>query len=121
MMMWEIPLRAPGYPFAQCADQCRFNDALPVKVVVIIGLIESRKDPSSQFRDHGYFNKIIFEIDDIISLVLFFSEEHIRHGIGIDPALGTLGVPSVIEPGIGIRVTSLVGRNYNFFLPDLNI
>src|ERR1700737_896320 len=96
MMLRRVDLDAPRDPGPEQSDQCRFDDALPVKEVVAVGGAPPDGNPPADLWQDHQPDVLILEMDRLPGAVHLFIRHAIGDGIRIYPAAAAL-VDALLE------------------------
>ena len=120
VVMERAPFHAAGDPRPEHADQRRLDDVLAVEEVVVVGLVDRRKQPPADLRQDRQLEEVVFENERGVFLVDLRVGQVILQGVGVDPLLGPLVRLVGIEHRVRIGRPDPVGGNHDLLFGDAN-
>src|ERR1700692_1030296 len=89
-MLWPVEFDASGNPRPQQPYQCGLDDRLPIKEVVLIGLVQTGMNPAPNLgKDHELY-VLVLKHDRPVSPVSFFQRDLVCEWVGIDFSAASL-------------------------------
>src|SRR5450631_1001032 len=121
VMLWPVELDASRNPGPKQSNKGRLDYILPVKKVVLVGLVEPRMNSPANFGKNHQLNEFVFKKDGSITCIHFLKSHAVDKWIGIDLAAASLINPFLEKHGIGVGVLDRIGWNRQAFFPAADL
>ena len=120
-MLRPVELDAAGNPGSGQADQRRFDDAIVIDEVKVVGLVASHLHAAAKPRQQHNFQVFVLQNDCCISYIGLLVGDTFDDRMGIDNAAAALIDPVFQEHGVLVRLASDIGRYNPILDANLNI
>src|SRR4030042_619566 len=120
VMVGDIPLDSARDPGAEHSDEGRLDDALTIKEIVAVRLVDRFEDPASDLEQYAIADIFVLQDKRRVRLVHALVGHQIREGIRIDRTLGALTGSTEIKHRVALGRPGKVSRDDQILPPSRN-
>ena len=119
VVLGPVELYASGYPGTCESHKRGLYHLIVINKIVAVGLVVSALYPASKLRQDHHFDIAVLKKDRVPFLVFFLSADSLCCGIGIYLSRTSLIDSLFQKHRVSVGCSRLIGRDRDFFFPDL--